>query len=89
MEVKFRLDESQEKELKDHIYMIASDTLKQLEMEYGMNKRLMNKKEAAAFMNCSYQFLESMIQKEGLPFHRAGSKTYLDREEILDWLKQK
>lgn len=47
----------------------------------------LNLKEAASFLNLSYQTLYQFTSSRTIPFFKKGKKLYFSKEELLKWLE--
>lgn len=88
VEIAHILTSEQLEELGKQVYLTTVEALEKAKESVG-EKQLMNKQEACSFLGCSPQFLEQLI-RDGLPIHRMSERIfYLDRDEILTFIKSK
>lgn len=66
-------------------YMADHDTTPRRREE---EQDLLNRKEIAKFLRVSLVTLTDWM-KRGLPSHRQGGRIYFDKQEVLDYIKEK
>jgi excisionase family DNA binding protein len=53
-----------------------------------MNKRLVNKKELAQYLNLSIYTIDAWVSQNRIPFVKMGSRVLFDLVEIDKWIEK-
>lgn len=72
-EIRVKLADEQERDLKKYFYEIALDTLQQAKRDLGLDRDLVNRSEIQKWLDISPQFLDELISM-GLPYTLIGTK---------------
>ena len=74
-EIRVRLADEQEQDLKKYFYEVALDTLQQAKKDLGLDRDLVNRSEIQQWLDISPQFLDELMSL-GLPYIFILTKKY-------------
>lgn len=85
-EIKVKLADEQERDLKKYFYEIALDTLQQAKKDLGLDRDLVNRSEIQKWLDISPQFLDELISL-GMPYTLIGTKKYFfSKQEVRKFI---
>lgn len=85
-EIRVKLADEQERDLKKYFYEIALDTLQQAKRDLGLDRDLVNRSEIQKWLDISPQFLDELISM-GLPYTLIGTKKYFfSKQEVRKFI---
>ncbi|MDT2427185.1 hypothetical protein P7D52_02915 [Enterococcus dongliensis] len=85
-EIRVRLADEQEQDLKKYFYEIALDTLQQAKKDLGLDRDLVNRSEIQQWLDISPQFLDELMSL-GLPYTLIGTKKYFfSKQEVRKFI---
>ncbi|MDT2758501.1 hypothetical protein [Enterococcus xiangfangensis] len=85
-EIRVRLVDEQEQDLKKYFYEIALDTLQQAKKDLGLDRDLVNRSEIQQWLDISPQFLDELMSL-GLPYTLIGTKKYFfSKQEVRKFI---
>lgn len=85
-EIRVKLADEQEQDLKKYFYEIALDTLQQAKKDLGLDRDLVNRSEIQKWLDISPQFLDELISM-GLPYTLIGTKKYFfSKQEVRKFI---
>ncbi len=85
-EIRVKLADEQEQDLKKYFYEIALDTLQQAKKDLGLDRDLVNRSEIQKWLDISPQFLDELMSL-GLPYTLIGTKKYFfSKQEVRKFI---
>lgn len=85
-EIRVKLADEQEQDLKKYFYEIALDTLQQAKKDLGLDRDLVNRSEIQQWLDISPQFLDELMSL-GLPYTLIGTKKYFfSKQEVRKFI---
>ena len=85
-EIRVRLADEQEQDLKKYFYEVALDTLQQAKKDLGLDRDLVNRSEIQKWLDISPQFLDELMSL-GLPYTLIGTKKYFfSKQEVRKFI---
>lgn len=85
-EIRVRLADEQEQDLKKYFYEVALDTLQQAKKDLGLDRDLVNRSEIQQWLDISPQFLDELMSL-GLPYTLIGTKKYFfSKQEVRKFI---
>lgn len=85
-EIRVKLADEQEQDLKKYFYEISLDTLQQAKKDLALDRDLVNRSEIQQWLDVSPQFLEEMMAN-GLPYTLIGTKKYFfSKQEVRKFI---
>lgn len=85
-EIRVRLADEQEQDLKKYFYEIALDTLQQAKKDLGLDRDLVNRSEIQQWLDISPQFLDELMSL-GLPYTLIGTKKFFfSKQEVRKFI---
>ena len=81
-EIRVKLADEQEQDLKKYFYEIALDTLQQAKKDLGLDRDLVNRSEIQKWLDISPQFLDELMGL-GMPYTLIGTKkNFFSKQEV-------
>lgn len=85
-EIRVKLADEQEQDLKKYFYEIALDTLQQAKKDLSLDRDLVNRSEIQQWLDISPQFLDELMSL-GLPYTLIGTKKYFfSKQEVRKFI---
>lgn len=85
-EIRVKLADEQEQDLKKYFYEIALDTLQQAKKDLGLDRDLVNRSEIQKWLDISPQFLDELMGL-GMPYTLIGTKKYFfSKQEVRKFI---
>lgn len=79
------LDEAQANDLRQFIYQMTNEAVRNAIQDAGANKEFLNQKELSEYLGCSINTLKSYV-REGLPIIVMGGRNYYSKTEVTKFM---
>jgi excisionase family DNA binding protein len=61
--------------------------IKNLQPQNDAQQKMLNIREAAAFLNITVAALYSLVSRKDIPVNKPGKRLYFDKNELNEWIK--